>query len=202
VVPFEGLSKSNESTLRPKPVNRDLSWRCSVLQSFAPGSLAPYFGFRRQPPCRWPDWVGSASRRHDTGAPSLLYRPDAEWESPLMDLPFAFRDTLEAQATTAIPTEVSDRDDCLPWGSLPYSVFVARGSGWTMSQHSKPTRRRLQVFPTSWRFHPPRASRPYFRSVPLLGFCPTELCSSRAAVRRLRRRMPSGHQDSLSDFPC
>jgi hypothetical protein len=39
---------------------------------------------------------------------------------------------------------------------------------------------------------PPRACRPCFRPDPLMGFSPSELCSSRAAVRRLRRLCPPG----------
>jgi hypothetical protein len=53
-------------------------------------------------------------------------------------------------------------------------------------------RLRLQVFSTSWRFHPPRAWRPCFVPHPLMGLYPSELCSSRAAVRRLRRPYPHG----------
>ena len=52
------------------------------------------------------------------------------------------------------------------------------------------TRLRLQVFSTSWRVHPPRAWRPCCMPHPLMGLHPSELCSSRAAVRRLRRPYP------------
>jgi hypothetical protein len=55
---------------------------------------------------------------------------------------------------------------------------------------ASPVRLRLQVFSTSWRFHPPRAWWPCFVPHPLMGLCPSEPCSSRAAVRRLRRRCP------------
>jgi hypothetical protein len=39
-------------------------------------------------------------------------------------------------------------------------------------------------------FDPPRACRPCFMPDPLMGFRPSELCSCRVAVRRLRRRSP------------
>jgi hypothetical protein len=55
---------------------------------------------------------------------------------------------------------------------------------------ASPGRLRLQVFSTSWRFHPPRAWWPCFMPHPLMGLCPPELCSSRAAVRCLQRRYP------------
>jgi hypothetical protein len=55
---------------------------------------------------------------------------------------------------------------------------------------ASPHRLRPQVFSTSRRFDPPRACRPCFMPNPLMGLRPTELCSPRAAVRRLRRRCP------------
>jgi hypothetical protein len=48
-------------------------------------------------------------------------------------------------------------------------------------------------------FTHPRACWPYFMPDPLLGFHPPELCSSRAAVRRLRRLLPSW---CSSDLPA
>jgi hypothetical protein len=48
----------------------------------------------------------------------------------------------------------------------------------------------LQVFVTSWRLYPRRACWPSFRPNPLLGLCPSELCSFRAAVHRLRCPCP------------
>jgi hypothetical protein len=59
-----------------------------------------------------------------------------------------------------------------------------------MSSLASATRLRLQVFSTSWRVHPPRAWRPCCMPHPLMGLHPSELCSSRAAVRRLRRPYP------------
>jgi hypothetical protein len=55
---------------------------------------------------------------------------------------------------------------------------------------ASPHRLRPQVFSTSRRFDPPRACRPCFMPNPLMGLRPSELCSPRAAVRRLRRRCP------------
>jgi hypothetical protein len=55
---------------------------------------------------------------------------------------------------------------------------------------TSPHRLRPQVFSTSRRFDPPRACWPCFMPDPLMGFCPSELCSPRRAVRRLRRRSP------------
>jgi len=60
---------------------------------------------------------------------------------------------------------------------------------------TSPNRLRLQVFSTSWRLHPPRAWWPCFMPHPLMGLRPSEPCSSRAAVRRLRRLLPSCRSD-------
>jgi hypothetical protein len=57
---------------------------------------------------------------------------------------------------------------------------------------ASPHRLRPQVFSTSRRFDPPRACRPCFMPNPLMGLRPSELFSSHAAVRRLRRRCPLG----------
>jgi hypothetical protein len=59
-----------------------------------------------------------------------------------------------------------------------------------MAGFASPDRLRPQVFSTSRRLHPPRACRPCFMPDPLMGLCPSEPSSSRAAVRRLRRRSP------------
>jgi hypothetical protein len=55
---------------------------------------------------------------------------------------------------------------------------------------ASPDRLRPQVFSTSRRVHPLRACWPCFMPDPLMGLRPSELCSSRAAVRRLRRLYP------------
>jgi hypothetical protein len=73
--------------------------------------------------------------------------------------------------------------------SFPYSVSPP-GAAASLIGFASPDRLHLQVFSTSWRLHPPRACWPCFMPDPLMGFCPSELCSSRAAVRRLRRRYP------------
>jgi hypothetical protein len=59
-----------------------------------------------------------------------------------------------------------------------------------MLRFASPQRLRPQVFSTSRRLDPPRACWPCFMPDPLMGFCPSELCSPRRAVRRLRRRSP------------
>jgi hypothetical protein len=59
-----------------------------------------------------------------------------------------------------------------------------------MAGFASPSRLRLQVFSTSWRFGPPRACRPCFMPDPLMGLRPPEPCSLFAAVRRFRRRSP------------
>ena len=71
----------------------------------------------------------------------------------------------------------------------PLQRFPAHDSSM-MAGFASPNRLRPQVFSTSRRLHPPRACRPCFMPDPLMGFCPPKLCSSRAAVRRLRRRSP------------
>jgi hypothetical protein len=55
---------------------------------------------------------------------------------------------------------------------------------------ASPHRLRPQVFSTSRRLLPPRTCWPCFVPDPLLGLCPSELCSPRGAVRRLRRLYP------------
>ena len=59
-----------------------------------------------------------------------------------------------------------------------------------MMRLASPHRRRPQVFSTSRRFTPPRACWPCFVPDPLMGLCPSELCSPHRAVRRLQRRAP------------
>jgi hypothetical protein len=71
----------------------------------------------------------------------------------------------------------------------PLQRLPARGSSM-MAGFASPDRLRPQVFSTSRRVHPPRACRPCFMPDPLMGLCPSELCSFRVAVRRLRRRSP------------
>jgi hypothetical protein len=66
---------------------------------------------------------------------------------------------------------------------------------------ASPDRLRLQVFSTSWRFHPPRACRPCFMPDPLMGLRPSELCSSHAAVHRLRRPSPHDVRQQSSTLP-
>jgi hypothetical protein len=73
---------------------------------------------------------------------------------------------------------------------FPYSVSPHRTAALGLAGFASPDRLRLQVFSTSWRFDPPRACWPCFMPDPLMGLCPSELCSSRAAARRLRRRCP------------
>jgi len=84
----------------------------------------------------------------------------------------------------------------LPWGFCPYSVFPARSSG-LMVEPSLLNRLRLQVLTTSWRLLPPRACPALFHAGSALGVHPPELCSSRVATRRSRRRSPL---DVLSVF--
>jgi hypothetical protein len=79
----------------------------------------------------------------------------------------------------------------------PMRFFAPTASPRSRQRHevigfASPDRLHLQVFSTSWRFHPPRACRPCFMPDPLMGFHPPELSSSRAAVRRLRRHYPPG----------
>ena len=72
---------------------------------------------------------------------------------------------------------------------FPYSVSPL-GAAASLVGIASPDRLRLQVFSTSWRLDPPRACWPYLMPDPLMGFRPPEPCSSRAAVRRLRRLYP------------
>jgi hypothetical protein len=82
-----------------------------------------------------------------------------------------------------------------PLHGSSHEVCSPSASPRTRQQHDDPglphpTHLRPQVFSTSRRFHLPRACRPCFVPDPLVGLHPPELCSSRAAVRRLRRRSP------------
>lgn len=81
----------------------------------------------------------------------------------------------------------------------PLQRLSARGSGITAG-FPRPDDLRLQVFSTSWRFHPPRAPRPYFMPDPLLGFRPPELSSSAAGDRCLHRSIPSCRQPRRRDL--
>jgi hypothetical protein len=87
------------------------------------------------------------------------------------------------------PSEEGDPSTTPPLRSPPLQRLPARDSGITTGLAS-PGHLHLQVFSTSWRFHPPRAWWPCFMPHPLLGLHPSEPCSSRAAARRLRRRSP------------
>jgi hypothetical protein len=78
-----------------------------------------------------------------------------------------------------------------PRGSS-HEVRSPSASPRTQQQHEwtglpTPDRLRPQVFSTSRRLHPPRACRPCLMPDPLMGLRPSELCSPRQAVRRLRR---------------
>jgi hypothetical protein len=67
--------------------------------------------------------------------------------------------------------------------SFPYSVSPHVAAA-LVTGFASPGRLRPHVFSTSRRLHQPRACRPCFRPDPLLGLYPSELSSSRAAVRR------------------
>jgi hypothetical protein len=74
----------------------------------------------------------------------------------------------------------------------PLQRLPARSSSMMVGL-ATPGRLRPQVFSTSRRVsYPPRACRPCFMPDPLMGLRPSELCSRRVAVRRLRRRSPPG----------
>jgi hypothetical protein len=88
------------------------------------------------------------------------------------------------------PAIVGETAPAPPMRFLSPTACPRTGQRHEVAGFASPDRLHLQVFSTSWRFHPPRACRPYFVPDPLMGFRPPELCSSRAAVRRLRRRYP------------
>jgi hypothetical protein len=74
--------------------------------------------------------------------------------------------------------------------SFPFSVSPHKAAACWLARLASPNRLHLQVFSTSWRLCPPRAWWPCFMPHPLLGLRPSELCSFRAAVRRLQRLCP------------
>jgi hypothetical protein len=73
----------------------------------------------------------------------------------------------------------------------PLQRLPARGSGTKkVTGLPTPDRPPPSGFLDLLAFEPPRTCWPCFMPHPLLGLCPPELSSSRAAVRRLRRRSP------------
>jgi hypothetical protein len=76
-----------------------------------------------------------------------------------------------------------------PMRFAPLQRLPAQSSGLT-AWFASPHHLRPQVFSTSRRFRPPCACRPCFMPNPLMGLHPSELSSSRAAVRRLQRQCP------------
>jgi hypothetical protein len=88
-----------------------------------------------------------------------------------------------------------------PMRSLPLQRIPTRSSSM-MVRFASPHRLRPQVFATSRRLHPPRVCRPCFMPDPLMGLRPPEPSSSRAAVRRLRRRYPPDVEGTRIDLPA
>jgi hypothetical protein len=97
-----------------------------------------------------------------------------------------------AAATPTKPSRARSDIAAPPMRFLPLQRVPAHSSS-IMSGLACPERLRPQVFSTSRRVSdPPRACRPCFMPDPLMGFRPSEPCSRRVAVRRLRRRSPPG----------
>jgi hypothetical protein len=88
-----------------------------------------------------------------------------------------------------------------PMRSLPLQRIPTRSSSMLVRLAS-PHRLRPQVFATSRRLHPPRVCWPCFMPDPLMGLHPPEPSSSRAAVRRLRRRYPPDVEGARIGFPA
>jgi len=66
---------------------------------------------------------------------------------------------------------------------------------------ASPNRLRLQVFPTSWRLHPPHVCRPYFMPDPLLGFALQSFPPTRAAWVPSPAPVPSCRWKRSRTFP-
>jgi hypothetical protein len=111
------------------------------------------------------------------------------WTYALLQSPPGFEPPLVPpslpQAEAPVSPTTSSREV-----SRPFSVSPHDAAAFGLARLASPDHLRLQVFSTSWRLHPPRAWWPCFMPHPLLGLHPSELCSSRAAVRRLRRPCP------------
>lgn len=113
---------------------------------------------------------------------------------PLMGLRL-LRSSASSERPCRVPGLAGVASAAPPMRFLPLQRFPARGSS-SLDGLASPVRLRPQVFSTSRRFHPPHACR-RFRPDPLLGFCPSERSSSRAAVHRLRCRCLLGVGEPL-----
>jgi hypothetical protein len=165
------------------PDRARLSWSCTTLQSSCPKSLAAL-------------WVNRSP--HVLGACALDYRvlttPDAANAREIVDDSLSWACALLQSAPSSKPPLAITRSRVLvrvapSMRFAPLQRFPAQGSG-NMVRLASPHHLRPQVFSTSRRFDPPRACRPCFMPNPLMGLHPSELFSSRAAVRRLRRLGP------------
>jgi len=96
----------------------------------------------------------------------------------------------EPPFASTMPAKASLARAAPPVRSLPLQRIPVLGSSIT-TRFTSPRHLRPQVFSTSRRLHPPSTWQPCFMLHPLLGSYPSELCSSRVAVRRLRRHLPS-----------
>jgi hypothetical protein len=145
------------------------------------------------PSCPSPSRAGLQGLRK-VRPPRLLLRVDTESSHGLAP---SFR-VLQASSRRRLvraPEEARPRHRHPPLRSPAPSASPRTGQRLFLARLASPDRLRLQVFSTSWRLHPPRAWWPCFMPHPLMGLRPSELCSSRAAVRRLRRLLPSCRSD-------
>jgi len=160
-----------------------LSWSCSRLQSIHPGSASNLIGLDASllsfVPKRVDFRVFAAPRTPEllNAAPDLLSCPCALLQSAhrqraaraQVRKPVLHAASLEVWSPTAYPHAKKQHD--ISGGPNPKT-------------------------PDAFRFSQPRGAsllrvcRPYFRADPLMGLSPSERCSSRAAVRRLRRLCP------------
>jgi len=168
----------------PSPDEASLSWSCTALQSFFRAAPAPAL-VGCLPHALHPDRVGSRvfpqrGPRNDLSKIAGLL----SWARALLQSPPSFHGhralgPSRARAATTAP----------PMRFAPLQRLPARGSS-LMARFASPGHLRPRVFSTPRRLHLPRACRPCFMPDPLMGLHPSELFSSRAGGRRLRRRSP------------
>jgi hypothetical protein len=186
---FEGLGRVPGLRSVRRRTEPRLSWSCTTLRSRCPRRASTRIGLGAPPHALCRSLGGAPGSSH--GAASGTAR-----ESSTGRLPWAYA-LLQSPPDSEPPNDLrrlrrdpQDRS-APPMRSAPLQRFPAHSSSFGGRDCQVPSRLRPQVFSTSRRLHPPRACRPCFMPDPLMGLRPSELCSPRQAVRRLRRLMPS-----------
>jgi hypothetical protein len=132
--------------------------RVSNLITLAP-SLVPAL-----PSCPWPSgWTSGSSRTRSPEKPNSLSRILSWASAPLQRQP-----KHRAVAASPLVSQKASISDASLEVSSP-SASSHSEQRHVLIELASLDRQRLQVFSTSWHFHPLRACRPYFMPDPLLG---------------------------------